>query len=548
MKAGWRAALALLSVGLAGTSVLQFQGYRRSQDRLGDLARSSGVLAHEPGLIDGISREPDRWHARLRLARTLFASGSAASAAAPVEAVELDGSSASMLRRLELAHRLAASVALERPSSWEAQMIQGASMYLSWSSQRDRRLLTEPEEWEAPLLRALKVAPGRPEPARFLSAAYLELWPVLGSGKKEEARVLLSRALTDRRTFEALVEPWLRTADSRGQAYSAIPPEPWAWERLQQIEARDSDWEGYRAARVRWYQTLTTAMRANLAEAEARLRGGDESRAHLLFLHVMQVPPRQRFLAQTESALAQCPAGPGGGSFGPSLQAWLDWSLDLCLWKGCPLPQPMLRRLAGLAGTIDDPTAAWAAVLSGDLPAAEVLVRRASQPWSAPWGPYGIARARTLTQQRKFDEATRALDGVHPSWKRTSPYWLARLVLARARADVGLEAEARGQLEALKRSAWSYQDWAMRKPAPRLEMVPAGPAGGLTIEILEAPDLGTGVEVRLNGEVAAITGARRGDVLRILQPLQSVPYLLEIEAVSGGVLVPGTVRLLAAAR
>ncbi len=548
MKPGWRTALALLGVGLAGTSVVQLRAYRSTQERLDGLARSSGVLSHEPGLIDALSREPDRWHARLRLARTLFASASVTSAASPVEAVEIDGSSASMLRRLELAHRLAASVALERPSSWEAEMIRGASMYLSWSSQRDRRLITEPEEWEAPLLRSLELAPGRPEPARFLSAAYMELWRALSRGKKEEARALLSRALTDRRTFEALVEPWLRIADSREQAFSAIPPEPWAWERLQQIEARDADWEGYRDARVRWYQTLTTAMRANLTEAEARLRGGDETRAHLLFLHVMQVPPRQRFRAQTESALAQCPAGPGGGSFGPSLQAWLDWSLDLCLWKGCPLPQPMLRRLAGLAGTIDDPTAAWAAVLTGDLPAAEVLVRRASQPWSAPWGPYGIARSRALTQQRRFDEATRALDGVHPSWKRTSPYWLARLVLARARADVGLEAEARGQLEALKRSEWSYQNWEMREPAPRLEMVPAGPAGGLTIEILGAPDLGAGVEVRLNGEVAAITGARRGDVLRIRQPLQSVPYLLEVEAVSGGVLVPGTVRLLPADR
>lgn len=459
MKTGPRAALAMLGIALAAASVWQLRSFRQEQVRLDRLARASGVLAYEPGLPEGLAREPDPWHARLGLARTLFAS--AASSTGPAEA---DREMTVRLRRLELAHRLAAGVAVERPSSWEAAMIEGAAVYIGWSLQRDRRLLAEAEEWEAPLLRSLAVAPGRPEPVRFLAAAYLELWPALSRGKKESARALMTRALAERRTFEALIGPWLRTADSRAQAFSAVPREPWAWERLQQIEEADADWDAYREARLHWYAALERSMRANLAEAEARLQGGDEVRAHLLFLSVLQVPPRRRFLPYVESSLSQCPPGPGGGSFGPALRDWLDWSLDLCRLKGCPLPEPMMRRLAGLAGAPD----------LGEM-------------------------------------------GPPP------------------------------RLAGLRRSEWPFRDWTPGEPAARLEIVPAAAAPGLTIEILELPDAGAAVEVRLDGEVAAISGARRGDVLTVRRPLRPGPaYLLEIEAVSGGRLVPGAVRLLPA--
>ncbi len=544
MKTGWRAALSLLGLALAFLSVWQLHSFRSGQRRLTSLARESGVLAYEPGLPEGLAREPDPWHARLQLARTLFASVSSVSSGSPIEAVEADRSPAASLRRLELAQRLAASVAVERPTSWEAAMIQGAAAYLGWSMQRDRRLLTEPEEWEAPLLRSLEVAPGRPEPARFLAAAYLELWPALSRGKKESARLLVARALVDRRTFEVLAEPWLRIADSRAQAFSAIPRQPWAWERVQQIEARDADWDGYRDARLHWYAALEQSMRANLVEAEARLQGGDEVRAHLLFLSVLQVPPRRRFLPQVESALSQCPPGAGGGSFGPALQGWLDWSLDLCLWKGCPLPEPVLRRLAGLSGPLPPTTAATAAVLGGNLAEGEVLERRTEEPWSAAWGPYGVVRARALIRRNDLGEAEQALDGLHPAWKRSSPYWTARLALARVAGDGVREAEAVRQLTALERSQWPLLDWTLREPAPRLEVVPAFPSPGLAIEILGAPDAGAAAEVRLDGEVVAIAGVHRGDVITVRHPLRRVSYLLEIEAVSGGQLVPGAVRLL----
>jgi hypothetical protein len=276
----------------------------------------------------------------------------------------------------------------------------------------------------------------------------------------------MARALVEKQTFETLIQPWLETADSREQAFSAVPREPWAWERLQQIATAEADWDTYREARLRWYGAMERSTRASLAEAEARLQGGDRVGAHLAFLSVLQVPPRRRFLPYVESSLSQCPPGPGGGSFTPYLQAWLDWSLGLCAAKACPLPEPMLRRLAGLAGAPEPPA------------------------------------AREARRQR----------------------------------PAGLES-----------AEWSFRDWTTDERTSRLEMVPAAAAPGFMIEILGAPDAGAGVEVRLDGEVAAIAGARRGDLLTVRRPLRpGVVYVLETEPVSGGLMAPGAVRLLPA--
>ena len=446
LKPVWRGALALAGIGLAALSLAQLVSFRAGQTSLEELARETGALAQDPGLLEAISREPDPWRARLRLARTLLASATADPPPEPAVA----------LGRLERARELASAVSLERPASWEAAMTRGAATYLQWSRLRDRRLLSHPEEWEGPLLRALELAPGRPEPARFLAAAYMELWPALSRGKKESAVRLLAGALADRATFEALIRPWVRTAGSYEAAFSAMPAAPWAWERLQQFAAEDADWPGFSAARQRWYAALEAQMRRDLTEAEARLRGGDDDRSRLMFLSLLQSPPRRRFVPLVESALAQAPPGAASPSLAPAFQAWLDWSLDLCRWRRCPMTQPVLSRLANLAGA-------------------------------------------------------------------------------------GAEAEAGKQL-AERRSEWTYRDWELGERWATLKMAPDAAGAGLTIEILGAPDAGAGAEVRLDGEVVAISGTRAGDVLTVRRPFDAGAHLLEIEAVSGGRLVPGAVR------
>lgn len=533
MKTAWRAALALMGTGLAATSILQFVSFRAEQRHLQDLARETGAAASDPSLLDRLTREPDPWRAKLRLARSLFGSAATLSSTSP------DGA----IRRLEVARELSAQVAAERPASWEAALTQGAATHLAWSLGRDRRLLSEPEEWETPLLRSLQLAPGRPEPARVLAAAYLELWPALSDNKHAMTRALLTESLSHRATFEELIEVWLRTAASRREAFDTIPALPWAWGRLQEIEARDGDWPAYAEARRRWYAVLQSQARRDLREAEARMRGGDLEHARVLFLNLLQLPTRRRFVPLVETALIECPPVAGTGSVAPSVRAWLDWSLDLCLWRGCPLPEPALKRLVGLAGQLEPPLAARAALASGDLAGSELYERRARETWTEPWGPYLLARAAALTNRLELAEAERSLDTVHPSLRRTAPYWQARLGLARAQGDQLAEAEARRSLERLRSTQWPALEWVLGDSPPRLEIVPAHPANGLAIEILETPDAGAGTEVRLDGEVVLISGAMRGDVLSVRHAFDAGPHILEVEAVSGGRVVPGAVRL-----
>ena len=158
LKTGARVALAVLGLALAALSWFQVREHRDFQKHLGDLASRSGMVAHDPGLVERLEREPDPWRARLLLARAMLAS-----ATDPGDPGQAGADGLEMtLRRLDAARSLASRVAVERPASWEAPMVQGAATYVGWSLRRDRRLITHPEEWEDPLLRSLELAPGRP--------------------------------------------------------------------------------------------------------------------------------------------------------------------------------------------------------------------------------------------------------------------------------------------------------------------------------------------------------------------------------------------------
>src|SRR5262245_1804681 len=100
MKTSWRAALALAGIGLAAGPVAQLLSWQTGQRTLADMARETGVLAQDPGLLEDLSREPDPWRARLRLARTLLASATAEPQPEP----------AVLFRRLEAARELASGV------------------------------------------------------------------------------------------------------------------------------------------------------------------------------------------------------------------------------------------------------------------------------------------------------------------------------------------------------------------------------------------------------------------------------------------------------
>lgn len=535
---GWRAGLAALAIGLAGVSFEQYRSFAAERAGLVGLAREAGLPARDPRILQQIEREPDPAWARLRLARALLAA-SVDDAALPTA-----GASTDSLPRLDLARRLAAEVAATRPASWEAPLVQGAATYLGWSLQRDPRLLSDHADWEEPLRRALELAPGRPEPARFLAASYLELWPALSRGKRDETRALLRRAMAHRPTLVALLIPWLERAQSYEEAFSVLPPEPWAWDQLLAIFSDRADWEGYGRARAGWHRAREAALRRDLAEAEARLRGGDEAGAQPLLLGILAAPPRGRYAPFVEAALALCTPETCSGAAADSARAWLIWNLDLCLSRECPMPSVSVRQLAGLSGSLDPPLAARAALAGGERAHAELLERRADDPRSEAWAPYWIAKARLLIANRELDAAERALETVSPS-ARGAVYWQTALLRARRAGDRRAQAEAEQALEARRSVQWGGSEWkrlGSRDQAFFLELLPASAAGGLAVE-LHGPDRGAVAEVILDGELVAVARMTPSADVRIERAVDAGPHRLEVAVISGGVMAPGRVRL-----
>jgi hypothetical protein len=543
---GWvRLGLAAGALALAVLVVADFAAERGRRRRT--LARlASGPAAALPLTVQPqVAGEPDPVRAELRLARALVAVE-----LDPVERVRIaTGDEAtdaeSRRHRLELAAELARDALAERPAAWQAPMLLGAATYLAWSEARDPRLFTQAAAWDRPLTLARSLAPGNDEPDRFVVTAYLELWAALSPEKRKTARRLLESAFRDELTFARLVGHWLTVAGSRDEAFGAIPPEPFAWRYLESVYAQRRDWEGYQLAHERFEAALHGDLEAKLAEAGARRAGGDLGGARALYLEaVAQAPPAERYLPVLRTALAQAPPGPTSAGQAAPFSTWLDWTLDLCLIDRCPLPRPLMARLTGLAGDgLPDHRAAFAALAGDRLPDAEVLERRSARLWHEDWGPYLIAKARELTRRGQVADAEAALAHVHRSWQQHPSYWLARRDLAAAKGRAADDAEAKRRLADLARRRWPAYAWTWNGPRARLDLLAAGAADGLMIDVAEAPADGAAVAVQVDGAESGILVARPGTVLRLDRPIDPGLHQIDLAAVAGGPVRPGAVIL-----
>ncbi|HEV7516671.1 MAG TPA: hypothetical protein VGR07_10260, partial [Thermoanaerobaculia bacterium] len=386
-----------------------------------------------------LARETDPGRIELRAARAAL---DAELDAARRGALDAEARRQSALRMTEAAAR-AGTALRDRPAAWDAALVRGAATYLAWAEGRDPRLFTAAARWEAPLTAAMALAPERPEPARFLAGAYLEVWQALSPAKRERARQLLATAFADPPTLAALVGPWLTIAGSREDAFAVIPGDPVAWEKIEEIYARQHDWASFCAARQHREAALFNHLSTRLAAAEERRARGDLAGARDLFLAVAaQAPPGRRYLGLVRSALAHCPAGPVDHKTAERLAGHLAWSLERCLLDQCPLPERAIHRLAGFCRGLDPPREAMAILVSGDLAHAEKMEHGADATASEAWGPYSLLKARTLAEHGRTDEAQAALSQVHRSWLARPGYWQVRAALARAESNSAATVEA----------------------------------------------------------------------------------------------------------
>ncbi len=585
-----RGALVLLALALALTSLLAHRA-RAAEVRAvtADLAAAWGLPpagmgeaggANEAGapgtfaalggegLAGDLAREADPERARIRAARALLAVelDPAHRAIAPDDG---DDPAAQSAARLARGADLAAAALAARPAAWDAAMLLGATTYLGRAQARDPRLLARYREWEAPLAAALALAPSRDEPARFLAAAYLEIWPFLAPAKRAAAGTVLAAAFQDLDTFSRLSGPWFEVAPDREAAFALVPDDPAAWDRLQDLFAQRQDWPALAAARARGRRALGSRLVGQLAEAEARLAGGDIWGSRELFLEVAsRAEPGARGVVLIARALDQCPPGPVDRETAARLALRLDWALDRCLVARCPLPPAALRRLARFSRDLESSERALAALLGGDTSEAARIERHAEAQWREDWAPYLLAKARRLAEQGRADEAAAALAQVHRSRHGTPLYWQVRREVALASSDPRAEQEAALRLRQLAAESWPATAWTWQRGRARLEMLAPRAAEGLRLSFDVAPEQGALVEVWLDGEnlgsvpaaaggIAIIPAGPAGDVgtagtagaVRTVSDVEDprllAPglHLLDLRSVAGGAVLPGTVTL-----
>lgn len=543
-----RAAVAAAALALAALAAAEQAGLHREQRERAAWLEQSGVAVPA-----ALRREPDAQRVRLRAARAMLAAEVDPARAAAAEQAGSDDPAAGAERMAETA-RLAARVLADRPASWDAAMLLGAGTYLSWAHAHDTHLFTAAARWEEPLLASLRLAPSRREPARFLSAAYLEVWPALSPARREAARTLLSETFRNPDDLAMLIDRWMAAAADREEVFSLIPAEPEAWDRVQDALARRRDWPGWSAARARWDAALLGRLRRDLAQAEGRLAAGDAGAARQLFLAVLvRARPDERYFPILKAALERCPPGPVDAITAQRLAPLLSWALDRCLFGDCALPAPALRRLA-LFARDDEPLAeAMTALIGGETSRAELLERRSGLPlWSEVAAPYLVLKTRLLAERGLTEKAREAVAPIHRSWEDHPLYWQARVELARAEEDGHGLALASSRLAGLARVEWPATAWDWRQGDARLELLTAGDSGRLELGLDEVPPGGAVVEVWVDGRslgpfsvtpAMATTSAGTG-LLTLPLRLSRGVHLFELRELAGGRVLPGAVRLL----
>jgi len=539
-----RIAGTVVAGALALASLRLYQDYAKRQGELRQLIAAVELDRRQGEAAARILWDPDVQMGRLQVARALLYEGLDGGAFAALPPGERMTAMALLPERLELAREIAAQTLRQRPAAWAAAMILGASYYVEWALRGDPRLLTERQRWERPLQVAAELAPGEDEPRRFLALAYLEIWPALTAGERAQLLPMVRQALADRPTFERAAGTWLAVAASPEEASAVIPDTSWAWQAMAARSARQRDWEGYAHAMERVRRAHTAEMQAALAELERRRAGGDVRGARTAALGLLaSASPERRNVPLAQRALELLPPGPVDGARAGALRAWLDWALEMALWEQPGLSPATMDRLAALLDPLPPPQAALAALVAGNLPAAEAVERRYEALDTEPWAPYCILKARVLAARGERAAAERVLGRVQRLWVGSVPELRSRLAVAQSRGDAAAVAAAEAALASATRDQWPATAWRWRGRVASAGFLAARPAPGVAITFDVAPSQGAPLQVSLDGQLVPVGPALPGAEVIVGAPLDAGIHLLSVTS-SGGRVAPGRFRLL----
>src|SRR6202040_1639807 len=133
-----------------------------------------------------------------------------------------------------------------------------------------------------------------------------------------------------------------------------------------------------------------------------------------------------------------------------------------------------------------------AALVTGDLPRAEVLERTYATDWSEDWAAYRLLKAKLLTERGDHGEHGRghapeieaAFAGIPRSWQERPSYWQVRAAMARQAGDAAAEAAAAHELARLATREWPATAWHFHDGFPRAP--PPAPGRGFRAGLVVA--------------------------------------------------------------
>ncbi|MEM1205315.1 MAG: hypothetical protein AAGN66_18950 [Acidobacteriota bacterium] len=545
-----RSVAAAACLVLAVAALADAASWHRNRDKMVDLLRTSGLVEEgQDGLLERVQREGVPHHARLAAARSLVYLSIArlTQARAGESAEELERLETAVSAALPEARRLAHRGLREQPNSWQGAMLAGTATYLEWSLARDRRLYTEADAWEAPLLQAVRDVGSHPEPRRLLATAYLEVWNALSPAKKEQARGILKEVFEgDFRAFQALAPAWLDVGSEVEEVFSVVPDRPDAWSVIEEAFVARRQWRTVAEAHRRRLDSLERFLEASLQDAEARLQLGDLTRGRSMIVRLLiAAPPSRRFAPLVERALEVYPPGLHGLSSSSALRGWLDWSLDLERVRRSSLSPPAVFRLRDSLGKIETAVAAHAALVMRDTEQIVRFERMAGTPEFPQWAPFQIGKSRWYLEQGNVARASEDLSRVGLAGRRTLDYAQTRFEIAQALGDpVELEL-ARRLWQGHRKRRWGAAEWRTVGDTSKVEILPAMPSEGLVLEMERVPEGGAVVEIYIDGGEHTLLAPvyRSGDRIRFRASIEDRPHLVSVSTLTGDRVVPGRIFL-----
>ncbi|MEM9291317.1 MAG: hypothetical protein AAGD01_06535 [Acidobacteriota bacterium] len=538
-----RWAVLALALALVLAATLRHLELRRSLTKELQQAAEWGLLAEDENLAPALRQAPSPARAQLRLARWLVA-----------DALERAANDQPPLpQRLLDAEALARRAGDNLPRSWEAPMLEGAAIYLHRAAERDPALFLSAQDWRSPLEEAVRRAPTRGEPARFLAAAYLEVWPALAEIDRERARELLRQALMDPHWQRILTVPWLERASSRSEALELLPPNPPAWREAMGHYAQQRDRRGIIAAHEGLRRAQRQEAESWMEEGLQRLEGGDLRRARSrLLAAAVAIPADGAHTSLVEEALQRAPAGPKVSAFAAGLQSHLNWAVERALLDQPTLPPAVISRLRFASGPLPPPQQTAALLAADQIVEAERGLRRAEgQARQAEWATAHLLYTRAQLARGDLQGAREAMAWVHGSARNEAVYWQLRQQLGLAladEADLALSARRLSTFGSSPRpgSSWQPIELDSSRRGWALTLWAAEPIDELRIEILQAPGRGSAAELWIDGAFFETHWVRPGRELRLRldSPLEAQAlHRITLLPLFGAPITPGQTRL-----